>query len=142
LEFDNVMDCIFCKIIEGELPCHKIYEDKRIIAFLDINPINKGHLLVVPKEHHLNILDTPIDLLKDMIAVVQKMAFLVIEAVGAKGFNLSVSNGKEAGQMVDHLHFHIIPRFTRDNLHLWSGKALSDDEMKHVAENIKKMMTQ
>ena len=134
------MDCIFCKIIEEELPCYKIYEDKRMVAFLDNNPISKGHLLVVPKEHHLNLLDTPIDLLKDVIAIVQKLAVIVIEAVGAKGFNLSVSNGKEAGQTVDHLHFHIIPRFTGDNFHSWSGKALSDDEMKHVAGTIKKLM--
>jgi histidine triad (HIT) family protein len=135
----NHMECIFCKIIEGELPCYKVYEDRRIIAFLDINPVNKGHVLVCPKEHHLNIVDTPVDLLKDIMAVAQRLAVAVAEGVGAKDFNLCVNNGKHAGQIIDHLHFHIIPRFPQDNLHPWPGKTLSDDEMKRVAENIKKL---
>jgi len=134
------MDCIFCKIIEGELPSYKIYEDKRIISFLDINPINKGHLLVLPKEHYLNLDDTPPDLLKELIDKVQKLSKILTEAVGVKGFNVMVNSGKVAGQMVDHIHFHIIPRLENDNLHPWPGKNLSDEEMKRTAESIKKLI--
>ena len=133
------MNCIFCKIIEGELPCYKVYEDRRIIAFLDINPINKGHLLVCPKEHHLNITDTPVDLLRDIIAIVQRLSVAATEGVGAKDFNLTVNNGQNAGQLVEHLHFHIIPRFPGDNLHPWQGKALADEDMRRITENIKKL---
>ena len=134
------MDCIFCKIIDGELPSYKVYEDKRIVAFLDINPINKGHLLVIPKEHHLNIADTPPDLLKELIGKVQKLSKALTEAVGVQGFNIALNNGKVAGQVVNHVHFHIIPRLENDNLHPWPGKTLSDEEMKRTAESIKKLI--
>ena len=134
------MDCIFCKIIEGELPSYKIYEDKRIISFLDINPINKGHLLVMPKEHHRNLADTPADLLKELIDKVQKLSRALTEAIGVKGFNVMVNNGKVAGQMVEHIHFHLIPRFENDNLHPWPGKTLTSEEMQRTAENIKKLI--
>lgn len=134
------MDCVFCKIIQGELPCHKIYEDKRVISFLDINPINKGHVLILPKDHYLNLMDTPPDLLKDLIVAVQKLAPAISEGVGAKDFNLGVNNGPASGQIVAHLHFHLIPRFLTDNLYPWPGKTLADDEMKRIAENIKKLI--
>lgn len=132
------MDCIFCKIIEGELPCCKVYEDRRIIAFLDINPVNKGHLLILPKEHYPNFLETPKDVLKDLVSVSQDLAKAVMEAVGAGGFNLIVNNGRIGGQLVDHVHFHLIPRFSEDNLHHWAGKTSSEEEMKRVMENIKR----
>ena len=124
------MDCIFCKIIEGELPCYKVYEDKRVIAFLDINPINKGHVLVVPKEHYNNLLDTPKDLLKDLTMVVQKLTPDILEAIGAKDFNLGLNNGRAAGQIVDHVHFHVIPRFVGDNLRHWPGDNLTIQQQK------------
>lgn len=134
------MECVFCKIIHGELPCYKVYEDKRMIAFLDINPVNKGHLLLVPKDHYLNILDAPVDILKDLITCVQKLAKVLSEAVGSPGFNLGVNNGKSAGQAVEHLHFHIMPRFENDNLYLWPGKTLSEEEMIRISENIRKLL--
>lgn len=134
------MDCIFCKIIEGELPCYKIYEDKRIMAFLDINPVNKGHLLILPKDHYLNFLEAPKDLLKDLVSVSQDLIKAAMEAVGAAGFNLIVNNGRAGGQLVDHLHFHLIPRFADDKLHQWSGKAFTEEEMRRVMENIKKIL--
>ena len=134
------MDCIFCKIVEGELPSYKIYEDKRILAFLDINPVNKGHVLVIPKEHYLNVTDTPVDLLKELVAKCQQIAKAATEAVGVRDYNLTSNNGRGAGQMVDHVHFHIIPRFEKDNLHPWPGKTLTNEEMQRVAENIKKLI--
>lgn len=134
------MECLFCKIIAGELPCYRIYEDRRLLAFLDINPVNKGHLLLLPKDHYLNITDTPSDILKDLIALAQKLSKVLTEAVGANGFNLTVNNGESAGQVINHLHFHIIPRFTGDNLHLWPGKSFSEEEMIRTAENIRKLV--
>ena len=132
------MDCIFCKIIEGELPSYKVYEDKRIIGILDINPINKGHVLVFPKEHKPNLTDLPKDLLKDMAVVMQNLAPSITEAVGATGYNIILNNGKVAGQLINHAHFHIIPRFEGDNLHHWPGKTFDDEEMKRISENIQK----
>ncbi|MBU1131428.1 HIT family protein [Patescibacteria group bacterium] len=134
------MDCIFCKIIEGELPSAKVYEDKRILAFLDINPVNKGHVLVIPKEHYNNFLELPPDLLKELIVVVQKLSQPIMEAVGADGFNLVLNNGQAAGQLVHHVHFHIIPRFNNDNLHPWPGKTYQENEKERIAASIKELI--
>jgi len=134
------MECIFCKIIEGELPCYKVYEDKRVLAFLDINPVNKGHVLVIPKEHYLNMFDVAPDLLKDLVVISQKLAKVLTEALGVKGYNFTVNNGKVAGQVIDHLHMHIIPRYEGDNLHLWPGKAFTDEEMHRTADTIKSLI--
>jgi histidine triad (HIT) family protein len=134
------MDCIFCKIIAGELPSAKVYEDKRIVAFLDINPVNKGHTLIIPKDHYTNLSEIPSDLLKDLIIIAQKLSLPVMEAVGADGFNLTINNGKVAGQLIDHAHFHIIPRFKNDNLHPWPGKTYTENEKVRIAENIKKSL--
>jgi len=133
------MDCIFCKIIEGDLPSYKIYEDKRALAFLDINPVSKGHIVVVPKEHYLNMFDVPPDILKDLVVVSQKLAKISTEALGIKGYNFTVNNGRVAGQVIDHLHFHIIPRSEGDNLHLWPGKAFTNEEMRRTADTIKSL---
>jgi len=134
------MDCIFCKIIEGELPSDKIYEDKRCLAFLDINPINKGHVLVIPKEHHDNLINLPVDQLKDITTVVKNLSQAVVQGCGAEGFNLVLNNGKAAGQLVDHVHFHIIPRFKKDNLHPWPGKQYQDGEKENYAKRIIKAL--
>ncbi len=134
------MECIFCKIVEAELPALRVYEDKRIMAFLDINPINKGHLLVIPKEHYSSFLELPKDLLKEFISRVQDLAKAVLTGAGAKSFNLMVNNGEAAGQLVKHVHVHVIPRFDGDNLHPWPGKALNSEEMARIAENIKKSL--
>ena len=134
------MDCIFCKIVAGELPAAKVYEDKRFLAFLDINPINKGHVLVIPKEHHEALTNTPVDILKDLIAIVKTLAPAVVSGAGAAGFNLGVNNGKAAGQLVDHVHFHIIPRLDNDNLHPWPGKQYAEGEKESYAQRILKSL--
>ena len=105
-----MMDCIFCKIIAGEIPCTKLYEDDHIFAFLDINPVYKGHTLVVPKHHCVNIHDMPRDVLDAFFEGVQKMASAVNAGVGTQGVNLIMNNGGDAGQIVFHAHMHIIPR--------------------------------
>ena len=131
-------DCIFCKIIEGEIPSYKVYEDDEVLAFLDINPINPGHTLVVPKNHAKNLIEASEEDLLAAIKTIKKLAPAVMEGIGAKGFNLGVNNGSVAGQVVNHLHFHLMPRFENDGHHLWSGKPYSPGEAEIVAEKIKK----
>lgn len=131
-------DCIFCKIIKGEIPSQKLYEDAHTYAFLDITPVNSGHTLVVPKNHSVNILDADN---KDICAIaetVHKIAPKIIKAVGAEAFNLAVNNGSAAGQVVPHLHFHIIPRFPDDGRGLWGGRHVGGDELAEVGEKIRK----
>ncbi len=131
-------ECIFCKIIKGELPAQKVYEDPKVLAFLDINPVNRGHVLVIPKEHYMNMLDAPLEVVENMLFVVKKIAPVVMNAVGANGFNFNSNHGRAAGQVVDHIHFHIVPRFDGDGYELWQGKPYAEGEMQSVAAEIKK----
>ncbi|MCX6819480.1 MAG: HIT family protein [Candidatus Aenigmarchaeota archaeon] len=109
-------ECIFCKIVRGEIPSKKIYEDHDVIAFLDINPANPGHCLVVPKKHSETISDTDDDVLVKAIVVTKKLATAVKEKLNADGVNIVQNNGRHAGQLVSHIHFHIIPRFPDDKV--------------------------
>lgn len=133
-------DCIFCKIIKGDVPCTKVYEDGSVLSFLDINPINHGHSLVILKEHYETLLDVPDTLLKKLIIGVKKVAKAVFEGVKADGFNLGMNNYKVAGQLVPHAHIHIIPRFNNDGLRLWSGNPYEDKDIKKTAEKIKSLL--
>ena len=108
------MDCIFCKLVKGEIPSTKVYEDDQDLAFLDINPANKGHTLVIPKRHYGDLEEIPADELASLMQVVQKVGKAMKSAVQADGFNIVQNNGRAAGQVVDHLHFHVIPRFASD----------------------------
>ena len=132
-------DCIFCKIVKGEIPCSKVYEDENFLAFLDISPVNKGHVLVVPKEHSENIFDSDNDVLRKIGPVLKKVSIAVKKGVDADGIVISQNNGKDAGQAVMHLHFHIMPRFKEDGLRHWPGEQdkYSDEEMKELSEKIK-----
>lgn len=130
------MGCVFCKIIKGELPCVKVYEDDKALAFLDIQPINPGHTLIVPKEHFENLLDTPEEALAEMMKVVKKIAPAVLKGTGCSAFNLGVNTRPEAGQIVMHTHFHIIPRYQGDGYKLWGAKAYGPGEMEDVGGRI------
>ena len=131
-------DCIFCKIIKGEVPSTKVYEDSKVYAFLDIGPVNKGHTLVIPKGHYKTMMDVPDDVLKDVIIVVKRVSQALIDAVGAKGTNVGINNHEAAGQAVFHAHFHVMPRKEDDGLTLWpQGKYQHDEEMQEYAEKIK-----
>lgn len=130
-------DCIFCKIISGEFPCAKVYENDDVVAFLDIHPTSPGHTLVVAKMHCNNILDCRPDTLAGMIKAAQKIAPAVVKAAGADGFNLGVNNGRSAGQIIFHLHMHIIPRKMDDGLRPWGHKNYEAGEMESMAEVIR-----
>lgn len=131
-------NCVFCKIICGQLPSCKIYEDGETIAFMDIGPIVKGHVLVVPKHHYPDLLATPPAVLGTLIAVAQKIAGAQKRALQADGINIMQSNGRAAGQVVDHIHFHVIPRFADDGHHWnWKARPYADSkEMQSLADKI------
>ncbi len=129
-------DCIFCKIVNKELPCYKIYEDNDFLAFLDIQPIAKGHTLVIPKKHYSNFSKTPTEILAKIMPLVQKIGLAVQKATGADGFNIGLNNGSSAGQIIMHTHFHIIPRFTGDQLATWPSIKCSEEEFKKINKEI------
>ena len=127
--------CIFCRLVRGEIPSTRIYEDEHVLAFLDIGPIIKGHTLVIPKAHHDPLTALPADLLARVMQVVQRVAAAQLSGLGADGVNVHQSNGAAAGQVVPHVHFHVIPRFADDG-HRWNWAARkydSPDEMKALA---------
>ncbi len=131
------MDCIFCKIVKGEIPCQKIYENDKVFAFLDIMPVHKGHTLIIPKEHHETLLDMPDDILAEVTKTAKKIAKAVVKAAGADGFNIGQNNGEAAGQAVFHFHLHVIPRFNGDGLKSWPHSKLPEEDMKQIQEDIK-----
>jgi len=134
-------DCIFCKIISGKIPASKVYEDDRVVGFLDIMPANKGHCLVVPRKHSQNILEMEQDDLIATMHATKKIAKALSLCFGNASFNLVMNNGKEAGQIVNHTHVHLIPRFQKDRLRLkWSHLKYEDGEIKDFAEKIKKFI--
>lgn len=110
------MDCLFCKIVKGEIPCYKIYEDEQVLAFLDIKPATKGHCLIIPKEHAESIFDISEGSLQNVIKAAKKISKKIRDTLQAGGIRLSQSNGKAAGQEVMHFHLHIIPRYENDGL--------------------------
>jgi histidine triad (HIT) family protein len=121
-------DCIFCKIVRGELPSHKVYEDEKTLAFLDIRPVNAGHTLVVPKAHSENIFNiAPTDWLA-VAEVVRMLAIAIEKGVGADGVNIAMNNREHAGQVVHHPHVHIIPRFKGDGLKLMPQRDYAEGE--------------
>jgi histidine triad (HIT) family protein len=109
-------DCIFCKIIKGEIPAEKTYEDDNFIAFLDIKPKAEGHTIIIPKNHFRNLLDMPTSLGNEMLEAIKKVSLDLIKQKKATGFNLIVNNEPTAGQIVFHAHIHILPRKKDDKL--------------------------
>lgn len=107
--------CVFCKIIDGDIPSTKVYEDDEVLAILDLSQVTKGHTLVLPKKHYANFLEIPADELGSMIQKVQMIARDVTNKLNAKGFNILVNTNEVAGQTVMHLHFHIIPRYDEND---------------------------
>ena len=132
-------NCLFCKIVAGEIPSTKVYEDDHVLAFMDIGPLVRGHTLVIPKAHHNPLADTPDDVLARVIAVVRRIARAQIEGLGADGVNIHQANGAAAGQVVPHLHFHVVPRFAGDGHHWnWSPRPYADpSEASALADRIK-----
>ena len=107
-------DCLFCRIVANEIPASKVYEDDEILAFLDIHPVNFGHLLIVPKPHFTRLAELPDALAMASARLVPRLSRAILAATSAPGLNLIVNNGAAAGQTIDHVHWHLIPRFEGD----------------------------
>ena len=129
-------DCVFCAIAAGEIPSFKVYEDDLVLAYLDINPFSKGHTLVIPKEHSAGLVDTPDETLAALIARVKKIASHLKTALPCDGFNILQNNGEAAGQTVMHIHFHIVPRYGKENISFVSHEG-DMAELKALSEKIR-----
>lgn len=129
--------CVFCKIVRGEIPSKKIYEDKHVIAFLDINPANPGHTLVVPKKHSEDITSSDEDDIDKCMHVVKKIVADLKGKLHAIGVNVMQNNGKAAGQIVSHTHFHVIPRFENDIVVIsYKRVQLSESELEEIRKKL------
>ncbi len=123
-------ECIFCRIVKGDLPSVKVHEDERHLAFLDLYPAKKGHTLVIPKSHSVHFSEMPDTELGELISFARKVAASVKTALGADGINLFLNEGGAAGQLVFHVHFHVIPRFSGDGILFKYGREnYSEGEM-------------
>ena len=133
------MDCIFCKIIDGEIPAVKVLDEELVIAFMDINPSNKGHMLVVPKKHAENIFEISESDLAATVKAVKRCAKAVKEALKAEGITVLQLNGKASDQIIPHFHVHIIPRWENDGLPVstWEMKQGDMEEIKDIARKVK-----
>ncbi len=122
--------CIFCKIVRGEIPSARVIETDESVAFLDINPVNQGHTLLVPKAHYAKLADLPDSLAGSVCALLPRLARAVVGATGAQGLNVVLNNGDVAGQTVDHCHWHLIPRFNDDAVNWpWPHSNYRGDEL-------------
>ena len=129
-------NCIFCKIISGEIPSHKIYENDKVYAFLDIACDSYGHTLVIPKKHCTNILDCDREYLDAVIEAVQKISTHYVKNCGFEGVNVLNASGASAEQSVFHLHFHIVPRKTGDGLHMWPLEGKQELDLQAIATKL------
>ncbi len=134
------MTCIFCKIINGEIPSYKIYEDNFCISILDINPRAKAHTLVIPKKHFERIDDADDEYLSKILLSIKKTIEILKDKIKMEGYNIVVNCGKVAGQEINHLHFHILPRYSNDNIKIEFPPVKEEykNKLKEIYEEITK----
>ncbi len=130
-------DCIFCKIIKGELPSNRVFENEHAIAIMDIMPSAPGHTLVIPKEHATNIFDASEESIVEGFRVAHKIAGAVKNSVNADGLNIYINNGESAFQVVMHPHIHMLPRFKGDGHKPWGHVERSKEQIAEDAEAIR-----
>ena len=131
-------DCIFCKMVAGQIPVTKIYEDEVVLVFLDIGPVSDGHTLVIPKQHFEKLHDCPTELLGQVGSRLGKIAKAVAGAMNSEAYNVLCNNGRTAGQLIGHLHFHIIPRNTGDGLFKrWPSYKYPEGKIETIAAEIR-----
>ncbi len=130
-------NCIFCKIVAGEIPATKVYEDELTFAFLDINPVNLGHTLVIPKKHLVNLYELEEASRNALLATAQKVAKAIKSELKADGVNLGMNNDSAAGQIIFHAHLHVIPRFNNDGLVHWGHAKVTPEQLTETGEKLK-----
>lgn len=134
-------DCIFCRIVKGELPCAKLFENEQVLTFLDIGPLNPAHTLVIPKQHFTLLDDCPDEVLTAVMHAVAQVGPVVKEVAQADGYNVLNNNGRAAGQVVDHVHFHVIPRHAGDGvLGHWPAKEYAPGQIEQLGEQIRNLL--
>jgi histidine triad (HIT) family protein len=133
-----VKECVFCKIIRGEIPCCKVYEDDLILAFLDIAPFNIGHTVIIPKDHQNSITTLDEIYANRIIKIAPKIGVALMRTINAEGFNLFLNNGSVAGQTVWHCHMHVLPRFAGDKVVI-SSEPMKYDSMEQMSELAEKL---
>lgn len=132
------MDCIFCKLANGEIPTATLYEDDDFRVILDQGPATKGHALILPKKHYANIYELPEELAARAMVLAKRMAGTMTEALNCDGFNLVQNNGEAAGQTVFHFHMHLIPRYNNDHAGItWNPGTLKEDVKEEILAAVK-----
>lgn len=132
------MECVFCDIVNKKAEAEIIFEDTKVIAFLDIRPIHLGHILVIPKEHYIEFIDIPDDCLSQLIITARVVADAMVKSLNPDGYNLFCNNGYAAGQSVFHYHMHVTPRYFDDEIKFKINfKKYENSMMKEFAEKIK-----
>jgi len=135
-------NCIFCKIVSVELPAAVVYENESIVAFLDINPLADGHLLVIPREHYGLITEMPAETAAQLLSPVPMLGRALVTVTGADGFNVLVNQGEVAGQVVPHVHCHVIPRKPADGLgYRWNAGSYADGRAPELATAFQEALT-
>jgi histidine triad (HIT) family protein len=133
-------DCVFCMIRDGKIPSAKVYDDQRTLAFMDINPLSRGHCLVVPKAHVATLYEAEAEDLKAAIVTAKKVAGAIRKALNPDGLNLLQANGGAAFQSVPHFHLHLIPRWTNDGKGFdWKEVPGNREEIMGTADRIRSM---
>ena len=131
------MNCIFCKIANGEVPSKTLYEDDKFRVILDLGPATKGHALVLPKEHFANLYELPEETAGEAMKLAKKMVTKMTESLGCEGFNLVQNNGDLAGQTVYHFHMHMIPRYQADGQKIgWKPQEVTQEELEEIKNTI------
>ena len=130
-------NCIFCKILNGDIPSAKLYEDENFAIILDVGPASFGHALVLPKDHYANLFEMPEELLAKLMSLAKVWGEKIVKALGADGLNLVQNNGPAAGQTVFHFHLHLIPRYDGDSVgDLWTPGSLTAEARQEILEKL------
>jgi len=137
----DMQNCIFCNIVAGDMPAATLYESEHVLAFLDIGPLSEGHTLVIPKEHYATLDSCPAAVLGEVASSLGRIAQAVVAVTQCEGYNLLCNNGRVAGQVVDHVHFHIIPRVSGDQLlGGWHAKSYPEGRMQVLAQALREQI--
>ena len=134
------MDCIFCKIIAGDIPGYIVYEDNKVMAFFDILPISHGHTIIAPKRHVADVESLEDDELKSMALAIKKIGKAVMAGLDVKGYSVFLDNKSAANQHVPHVHFHLVPRAEGDGLERWPQSGYGEKEAEHCLRQIREKL--
>ncbi|MCK5061492.1 HIT family protein [Candidatus Parcubacteria bacterium] len=130
------MDCIFCKIVAGDIPSYKVYEDEHVLAFFDILPISPGHTIVAPKSHEADVEALSDEEFSAMALAVKKIGKAMMDGLGVKGYSVFLDNKSAANQHVPHAHFHVVPRAEGDGLERWPQSGYGEGEAEHCLKQV------